>query len=66
MGADMPAPDLAPPVSEQLLATPAEGLEARPQPGKRVIVMGAGIAGLVAAYELKRQGHQPLVLEAQR
>ena len=65
MGADMPAPDLAPPVSEQLLATPAEGLEARPQPGKRVIVMGAGIAGLVAAFELKRQGHQSLVLEAQ-
>ena len=32
---------------------------------KRVIVMGAGLAGLVAAYELRAQGHEPLVLEAQ-
>ena len=30
---------------------------------KRVIVIGAGIAGLVAAYELKQQGHEPLGLE---
>jgi monoamine oxidase len=32
---------------------------------KRVIVIGAGLAGLVAAYELRQQGHEPLVLEAQ-
>ena len=32
---------------------------------KRVVVIGAGLAGLVAAYELRRQGHEPLVLEAQ-
>ena len=31
---------------------------------KRVIIIGAGIAGLVAAYELERAGHEPVVLEA--
>jgi hypothetical protein len=30
-----------------------------------VIVIGAGIAGLVAGHELKRQGHDVVVLEAQ-
>jgi monoamine oxidase len=30
----------------------------------RVIVLGAGMAGLVAAYELLRAGHDPIVLEA--
>ena len=53
------------PVAADVLATPDEGLERRPQPPKRVIVIGAGIAGLVAAFELKRQGHEPVVLEAQ-
>jgi monoamine oxidase len=32
---------------------------------KRVVIVGGGLAGLVAAYELKRAGHEPLVLEAQ-
>lgn len=31
----------------------------------RVLIIGAGMAGLVAAYELMRQGHDPIVLEAQ-
>jgi len=31
---------------------------------KKVIIVGAGMAGLVAAYELKRAGHDPLILEA--
>jgi len=31
---------------------------------KRVLIAGAGMAGLVAAYELLRAGHDPLVLEA--
>lgn len=36
-------------------------VESRPQ---RVIVAGAGLAGLVAAYELARAGHEVQVLEA--
>jgi monoamine oxidase len=60
-----PSPAGMPAVSRETLATPEEGLEPRAQPGKRVIVLGGGIAGLVAAFELKRQGHDPLVLEAQ-
>ncbi|MDQ3991956.1 MAG: flavin monoamine oxidase family protein [Actinomycetota bacterium] len=53
------------PIPPDTLDTPSEGLERIPQISKRVIVVGAGIAGLVAAFELKRQGHEPLVLEAQ-
>ena len=53
-------------VPRDVLATPGEGLEPRPQPAKRVIVIGGGIAGLVAAFELARQGHEPLILEAQQ
>jgi monoamine oxidase len=42
-----------------------DGFERLDQPGKRVIIIGAGMAGLVAAYELARAGHDPLILEAQ-
>ncbi len=41
----------------------AEFKDGRP---KNVIVVGAGMAGLVAASELKRAGHHPLVLEGQQ
>jgi monoamine oxidase len=41
------------------------GLGRREQTGKRVIIIGAGMAGLVAGYELARAGHDPLILEAQ-
>jgi monoamine oxidase len=53
------------PVPEETLAVASEGLERRPQPQKRVVIIGAGVAGLVAAFELARQGHEPLLLEAQ-
>ncbi|HEV7760232.1 MAG TPA: flavin monoamine oxidase family protein [Acidimicrobiales bacterium] len=60
-----PPPAGAPPVPEHVLATVPAGLERVPQRPKRVIVLGAGAAGLVAAFELHRQGHKPIVLEAQ-
>jgi monoamine oxidase len=63
-GSGQPQPDDTP-VPADVLATPHQGLERRPQPAKRVIVMGGGIAGLVAAFELARQGHEPVILEAQ-
>lgn len=42
------------------------GLPPRATRPKKVIVVGAGMAGLVAAYELLRAGHEPLILEAQQ
>ncbi len=63
--ADVPPPLQDLPVSPADLATPDVGLEPRPQAPKRVIIIGAGMAGLVAAFELARQGHEPIVLEAQ-
>lgn len=35
------------------------------KPGQRVLVLGAGLAGMLAAYELTRAGYQVQVLEAQ-
>lgn len=40
-----------------------KGLHPTSQP-VRILVIGAGMAGLVAAYELLRAGHKPLILEA--
>jgi monoamine oxidase len=60
-----PDPSAGGPVSAETLRVPDEGLENRPQPSKRVVIIGGGIAGLVAAFELLRQGHEPIVLEAQ-
>ena len=33
---------------------------------KRVVIVGAGLAGLSAGYELRRAGHTPIILEAQQ
>ncbi|CAN5230162.1 flavin monoamine oxidase family protein [soil metagenome] len=59
-----PAAVMTAELPEGVLETPVAGLEQRPQPPKRVLVIGGGIAGLVAAFELARQGHEPLILEA--
>ena len=48
----------APPASAEPFALPPAGS------GKRVAILGAGIAGLVSAYELKRAGFDVVVLEA--
>src|SRR3972149_6142162 len=36
------------------------------QKPKKILIVGAGMAGLVAGYELKRAGHPPVILEAQQ
>jgi monoamine oxidase len=33
---------------------------------KKIIIVGAGLAGLSAGFELKRAGHNPVILEAQQ
>ncbi len=60
---DVPAPVGAPP-PDDLLRVPREGLGPGTGP-KRVIVVGAGMAGLVASFELRRHGHDVVLLEAQ-
>jgi len=42
-----------------------KGLPERQAPAKKVVILGAGMAGLVAAYELRQAGHQVQILEAQ-
>jgi monoamine oxidase len=51
-------------VSEHL-GVLTHGLQPRAARGARVVVVGAGMAGLVAASELLRAGHDPIVVEAQ-
>jgi monoamine oxidase len=47
-------------------ATETPTIEAAPGSGKgvKVVILGAGIAGMVAAYELRALGYEPVVLEA--
>jgi monoamine oxidase len=49
---------------EALLEIARHGLPRREGRPKRVVIVGAGMAGLVAAWELARAGHEPIVLEA--
>lgn len=57
-----PAPRLT---EDDYLALIADGLQPTAAKPKRVAVIGAGMAGLVAAHELLRAGHDPILLEAQ-
>src|SRR5439155_20375843 len=54
MGLAVPTPAQA----ENFTLPPASGT------GRSVVILGAGIAGLVSAYELKRAGYHVTVLEA--
>ncbi|MHB0878639.1 MAG: flavin monoamine oxidase family protein [Anaerolineae bacterium] len=46
------------------MALAQRGLAPHATKAARVLVLGAGMAGLVAAYELARAGHDPLLIEA--
>ncbi len=48
------------------LAVLEHGLEPKASRPARVIVVGAGMAGLVAASELARAGHDPVLIEGQQ
>jgi monoamine oxidase len=45
-----------------------DDVRAMAQPARplRVVVLGAGLAGLCAAYELERRGHTVVLLEAEK
>ncbi|NJR52052.1 MAG: flavin monoamine oxidase family protein [Leptolyngbyaceae cyanobacterium CSU_1_3] len=42
----------------------SQTLQIRPGRGKRVIILGAGLAGMTAAYELRKSGYKCTILEA--
>jgi tryptophan 2-monooxygenase len=67
-GEDLPITMLVPdfPFSYDRYITSPAGLGTVPDHGAEVAVVGAGLAGLVAAYELMRLGLRPVVYEADR
>lgn len=50
--------------SAKVLAVVSKGLAPTKSAAKRVVVIGAGMAGLTAGYELSRAGHDVQILEA--
>ena len=57
---------MIPTTEQEHLEVLERGLQPRTDQPARVIVIGAGMAGLVAAHELMRAGHDPLILEGQQ
>jgi monoamine oxidase len=54
-----------PTISQAVLTQIAQsGLPDLAGPRKKVVIVGAGMAGLVAGYELLKTGHEPIILEA--
>lgn len=53
---------------QQYLEVVEQGIRKKFEGGKpkKVVIVGAGLAGLAAGYELKRAGHNPVILEAQQ
>jgi monoamine oxidase len=51
---------------DAIIQVSQSGLPQSSGPRKKVVVVGAGMAGLVAAYELLKVGHEPIILEAQQ
>jgi monoamine oxidase len=49
--------------AEAITAVARQGLAGGGRP-QRVVIVGAGMAGLAAGYELLRAGHEPVILEA--
>jgi monoamine oxidase len=49
---------------DSVMAKVTPDFKGKPNAGKKVIVGGAGIAGLCCAYELMKMGHEVVVLEA--